>query len=84
MDVGFQEVIDSRVNHAVTRQRGDAAECLGNDADPEVAVSVGCAGMAGVQMTLVLDDEKRRCKTAFQAMPQPLRTAGISLSHMFA
>lgn len=84
MDVSFQEVIDSRVDQAVTRQWGYTAERLGNDAYSEMAVSFGCARMAGVQTTLVLDDQNGGRKTALQATPQSLRAAGICRIHMFA
>jgi hypothetical protein len=84
MNVCFQEVIDSLVNQAVTRQRGYTAERLGNDAYSEMAVAFGCARMAGVQMTLVLDDQNRGRKSSLQTAPQPLRAAGFRGIHMFA
>src|ERR1700681_4602416 len=68
MDVRFQEVVDSGVHQAVTCDWGYTAERLGNDAYSEMAVAFGCARMAGVQMTLVLDDENRGRKTALEAL----------------
>ncbi|GAC1666531.1 MAG: hypothetical protein NVS9B2_06810 [Steroidobacteraceae bacterium] len=61
----------------MTRQRGQTPECLCNDAYSEMAVAMGCTRMAGVQVTLVLDDQTRGRETALQAATQPLRAAGL-------
>ena len=67
MDVGLHQVVDGRIDQPVPGHRGYAAEGLGDDGDPEMAVAARRPRMAGMQMALVLDDQQRGRKTVLQA-----------------
>jgi hypothetical protein len=81
MDIGLQKVIDGGVYQAVARDRRESTERLGHDGDAEMAVPAGRSGVAGVQVTLILDGQEHRRKTAFQTLAQTLFAAGILLIH---
>jgi len=80
MNVARQEVIDGGVDQAVARHAAQAAKRLGHDSDAKMAVALRSSRMAGMPVTLVLDDEERRRKTALQTLPQTLFT-GAWLGH---
>src|SRR5882762_2627597 len=58
VDVGFQQVGGGCVHQPVTRQRGCAAERLGHDCYAEMTVASRSPRVAGVQVTLILDDQE--------------------------
>src|ERR1700679_2624394 len=81
VDVGLQQVADGGIDQPMPRHRSQAAEGFGHDGDAEMAVAARCSRMAGVQVTLVLDDQQGGRKTSLQAPAQALFTAGSRLAH---
>src|ERR1700691_2260603 len=67
VNVGFEQVIDRGVYQAVARHRGHAAESLSDDPYPKMAVTSRGPGVAGMQVTLVLDDQQRGLEAALEA-----------------
>lgn len=76
MDVGLQELVHGVIDQAVTRNGGYAAKCLRHDGDVKMAVALRGPSMAGVQVTLILDDQHRGRKAGLEALPQALLPAG--------
>jgi hypothetical protein len=55
VDVVTQEVRNGGIHQPVARQRSEAPKRLGNYFHAEVAVAAGGTGVAGVEVTFVLD-----------------------------
>src|SRR5258708_3337124 len=81
VDVGLQQIVDRGVYQPVTRHGRYAAERLGHYGYAEMTVAARGARMTGVQVTLVLDGQQRRHKTALEALTQALLAAGGWLIH---
>lgn len=67
VDVGLEQIIDGGVDQPVARHQGNAPEGFGYDRYPEMTMSVRGSGVAGMQVTLVHDEEAGRRKTGFEA-----------------
>lgn len=72
MNVGLHQVPDGVVDHAMARQRRNAAERLGHDAHAEMGLAAGGARVSGVTMTLVLDQEVNGGEPGNERGTQPL------------
>ncbi len=53
MNVGLHQIAKGAVNELVALHGSQAFEIFGHDADAEVPPAIACAGMSGVQMTVV-------------------------------
>src|ERR1700733_10526594 len=76
VDVGLQQVADGGIDQPMPRHRSQVAEGFGHDGDAEMAVAARRSRMAGVQVTLVLDEQQGGRKTNLQAPAQALFTGG--------
>src|ERR1700742_2298044 len=76
MDVALHEIVDSRVNQFVTRDRGHAAKRFRHDPNSKMALAARRAGMAFVQMALVLDGQLRRREASLEPLAQPIGARG--------
>jgi hypothetical protein len=56
MNVRFHQITERRVDLTMACERWNATECIGHDAHAKVTVAAGRASVAGVLVTLVLDD----------------------------
>ena len=52
-----KSIFERGVHQSVSSEARFAAETLGDDVNPEVAATVGCARVAGVERTLVFDHQ---------------------------
>jgi hypothetical protein len=57
VDVGFEQVVEGGVHHAVARHRGQAAKRFRYDSDPKMTVALRGAGVTFVQVTFILNDQ---------------------------
>src|ERR1700722_9213842 len=80
VDVGLQQVADGGIDQPMPRHRSQAAEGFGHDVDAKMALAARRSRMAGVQVTLVLDDQQSGRKTSLQAPAQALFAAGSRLA----
>ena len=72
MNIGFQKVIDGGVHQAMAGHGRYAAERLGHDGHAIMPVTLRGSGMARVQMTLVLDDQKQGREMALETPAKPV------------
>lgn len=82
MDIALQEIIDCGVDQPVPGDRGNPSKRLGHDPYAKVAKTARRAGMAFMQMTIVLHAKLGRGKAALQSFSQALRATGCELTHI--
>ncbi len=73
VDVALHEVPDGRIDQPVALQGRNTPERLGHDMYAKMAQAPGRAGMTGMQVALVLDDEFLRRKALRQDIAQARR-----------
>lgn len=81
MNIVFQEIIDRGVDHPMPSHSGDSSKRFRHDPHAKVALAAFRAGVALVQVTLILHGELGGIEAILQAFTQTLRAAGCALTH---